>query len=85
MEISAEKTGLTTNISYKDLVTIKEVCRNVQAAIGEFDKLLTLVNKRKLRWFGQVSGSSGLPKTILQGKVQEKRRGRQKKRWEDNI
>ena len=48
--------------------------------------LLTLVKKRKLRWFGHVSRSSGLAKTILQGTVKGKRkRGRQKKRWEDNI
>ena len=33
-----------------------------------------------------VSRSSGLAKTILQGTVKGKRkRGRQKKRWEDNI
>ena len=39
-----------------------------------------------LRWFGHVSRSSGLAKTILQGTVKGKRkRGRQKKRWEDNI
>ena len=29
--------------------------------------------------------SSGLAKTILQETVKGKRRGRQKKRWEDNI
>ena len=74
------------NISYKDHVTNEEVCRKIQAAIGEYDELLTLVKKRKLRWFGHVSRSSGLAKTILQGTVKGKRkRGRQKKRWEDNI
>ena len=74
------------NISYKDHVTNEEVRRKIQAAIGEYDELLTLVKKRKLRWFGYVSRSSGLAKTILQGTVKEKRkRGRQKKRWEDNI
>ena len=71
------------NISYKDHVTNEEVRRKIQAAIGE---LLPLVKKRKLRWFGHVSRSSGLAKTILQGIVKGKRkRGRQKKRWEDNI
>ena len=74
------------NISYKDHVTNEEVRRKIQAAIGEYDELLTLVKKRKLRWFGNVSRSSGLAKTILQGTVKGKRkRGRQKKRWEDNI
>ena len=74
------------NISYKDHVTNEEVRRKIHAAIGEYDELLTLVKKRKLRWFGHVSRSSGLAKTILQGTVKGKRkRGRQKKRWEDNI
>ena len=74
------------NIPYKDHVTNEEVRRKIQAAIGEYDKLLTLVKKRKLRWSGHVSRSSGLAKTILQGTVKGKRkRGRQKKRWEDNI
>ena len=64
----------------------EEVRRKIQAAIGEYDELLPLVKKRKLRWFGHVSRSSGLAKTILQGTVKGKRkRGRQKKRWEDNI
>ena len=64
----------------------QEVRRQIQAAIGEYGELLTLVKKRKLRRFGHVSRSSGLAKTILQGTVKGKRkRGRQKKRWEDNI
>ena len=70
------------NISYKDHVT-NEVRRKIQVAIGEYDDLLTLVKKRNLRWFGHVSRSSGLAKTILQGTL--RRRGRQKKRWEDYI
>ena len=74
------------DISYKDHVTNEEVRRKIQAAIGEYDELPTLVKKRKLRWFGHVSRSSGLAKTTLQGTVKGKRkRGRQKKRWEDNI
>ena len=74
------------SLSYKDHVTNEAVRRKIQASIGEYDELLTLVKKRKLRWFGHVSRSSGLAKTILQGTVKEKRkRDRQKKRWEDNI
>ena len=69
----------------KDLVTNEEVRRNIQAAIGEYDDEI-VVKKRKLRWFGQVSRSSGLAKTILQGTVKgHRKRSRQKKRWEDNI
>ena len=74
------------NILYKDHVTNEEVRRKIQAAIRENDDLLTLVRKRKLRWFSHESRSSGLAKTVLQGKVKgQKKRGRQKKRWEDNI
>ena len=70
------------NISYRDHITNEEVRRKIQAAIGDYDELLTLVKKRKLIWFGHVSRSSGLAKTILQGTVKGKRkRGRQKKRW----
>ena len=73
------------NISYKDHVTDEEIRRKIQAAIGEYDELLILVKKRKLRWFGHVSRSSGSAKKILQGTVKGKRkRGRQKNRWEDN-
>ena len=39
-----------------------------------------------LRWYGHKTSSTGLAKMILQGTVQGgRRRGRQKKRWEDNI
>ena len=70
----------------KDKLTNKEVCRKIQAAIGEYGEILTLVKEWKLRLFGNVSMSSGLAKTILQGKLKRKRRrGRQKNAWEDNI
>ena len=42
--------------------------------------------RRTLQWYGHVSRSSGLAKTILQGTVKGGRiQGRQRKRWEDNI
>ena len=45
-----------------------------------------MVKRRKLHWYGHVSRSSGLAKTILQDTVKGRRRqGRQRKRWEDNI
>ena len=47
---------------------------------------MTIVKRRKLQWYGYVSLSTGLAKTILQGTVKAGRRqGRQRKRWEDNI
>ena len=58
----------------------------IQQAIGPHEDLLTIVKRRKLKWYGHVSRSSSLAKTILQGTVKGGRRqGRQKKRWEDNI
>ena len=72
--------------SHKGHVTNEKVRRKILAAIGEYDELLTLVKKRKQRWFCHVSRSSCLANTILQNTVKGKRRvGRQKKRWEDNI
>ena len=45
---------------------------------------LTTVKRRKLQWYGHVSHSSGLAKTILQGTVKGgRRKGRQRKRLED--
>ena len=45
-----------------------------------------IVNRRELQWYGHISRSSRLAKTILQGTMKgERRQGRQKKRWEDNI
>ncbi|KAI0208989.1 hypothetical protein LSAT2_006333 [Lamellibrachia satsuma] len=73
-------------ISYKDHVTNEAVRNKIKEAIGPYDDLLTTVKKRKLKWYGHVSRSSGLAKTILQGTVRGgRRRGRQKKRWEDSI
>ena len=70
-------------ISYKDHVTIEEVCAKIQQAIRPHEDLLTIVKRRKLQWYGHVSCSSGLAKTILQGTVKGGRRqGRQEKRWE---
>ena len=74
------------NISYKDHVTNKEVRAKIQQAIGPHEHLLTIIKKHTLQWYGHVSRSSGLAKTILHGTVKgERRQGRQRKRWEDNI
>ena len=77
---------LFLNISYKDHVTTEEVRNRIQNAIGVHDDLLTMVKKRKLRWYGHISKSSGMAKTIMQGTVKgARRRVRQKRRWKDNI
>ena len=74
------------HISYKDYVTNGEVRAKIQQAIGPHEDLMKIVKRRKLQWYGHVSRSLGLAKTILQGTVKGgRRRGRQRKRWEDNI
>ena len=73
-------------ISCKGHVTNEKVRAKIQQAIGPHEDLLTMVERRKLQWYGHVSRSSGLAKTILQGTVKGGRRqGGQRKRWEDNI
>ena len=73
-------------ISYTDHITNEEVKARIGNAIGPHEDLLTSVKRRKLKWYGHVTRSSGLAKTILQGTVQGgRRRGRQRKQWDDNI
>ena len=58
----------------------------IQHEIRSHEHRLTIVKRRKLQWYGHVSHSSGLAKTIMQGTVKGGRRqGRQRKQWEDNI
>ena len=73
-------------ISYKDHVTNEEVCAKIQQAIGPHEDLMPIVKRRKLQRHGHVSRSSGLDKTILQGKAKGGRRqGKQEKEYENNI
>ena len=58
----------------------------VVVAVVPHESLLNIVKRPKLQWYGHVSNSSGLAKTILQGTVAGGRRqGRQRKKLEDNI
>ena len=59
------------------LVTNEEVRAKIQQALGPHEDRLTIVKKRKLQWYGHVSRSSGLAKTILQDTVRGERRQRQ--------
>ena len=56
------------HISYKDCVTNKEVRAKIQQAIEPHEDLI-IVKRRKLKWYGQFSRSSGLAKTIFQGTI----------------
>ena len=53
------------HISYKDHVTNEEVIAKIRQAIGPHEDILTIEKRRKLQWYGHVSHSSGLAKTIL--------------------
>ena len=73
-------------ISYMDHITNEEVRQTITQQVRHYEDLLTTAKKRKLSWYGHVTRSNGLSKTILQGTVQGKRRrGRQRKKWADNI
>ena len=60
--------------SYKDHVTNEDVRAKIQQEIGAHENLLTIVKRCQLQWYGHVSRSSGLAKTILQGTVKAGRR-----------
>ena len=67
-------------------VTNEEVHAKIQQAIRPHEDLLTIVKRCKLQWYGHVSHSSGLAKTILQGTVKGGRRqGRQRKQTEEEV
>ena len=65
------------HISYKDHVTNEEVRAKIQQAAGPHEVLLSIVKRRKLRWYGHVSRSSGLAKTILQRHSERGKKTRQ--------
>ena len=69
-------------ISYKDHVTNEEIRAKIQPATGPHEDLLTTVKRHKLQWYGHVSCSLGVAKTILHGTVKGRRRqDGQRKRW----
>ena len=70
------------HFEHMDHITNEEVSRKMENMMNS-----SLWSKKwKLRFFGHVSRSYSLAKTILQDIVKGKRRrGRQKKRWEDII
>ena len=73
-------------VRYYHFRTNEDILQQIENEAGTQERLLTTAKKRKLRWFGHVVRSAGLSKTVLQGTVNGgRKRGRQKKRWEDNI
>ena len=66
-------------ISYRDHITNDAVRDRISQAIGPYDDILTTVKKRKLKWFGYVSRSSGFAKTILKEQCKEEEEGADKR------
>ena len=72
-------------ITYLDRVTNDNVRRMIKEAIGPYDELLSIVKKRKLRWYGHVMRSTGLSKTILQASAGDSRRNQKARRTEKKM
>ncbi|XP_066285794.1 uncharacterized protein [Branchiostoma lanceolatum] len=74
------------HITYHEHKTNEYVRQVVRNIVGPQEPLLATVKRRKLQWFGHVTRHDNLAKTILQGTLEGgRRRGRQRKSWQDNI
>ena len=63
----------TTHLIQRHVID-EEVRAMIQQAIERHEDLMTIVMRRQLKWYGHVSRSSGLAKTMLQGTVKGGRR-----------
>ena len=68
-------------ISYKDHVTNEEVQDKILQAIGPHEDLLTIVKRCKLQWYGRVSCSLGLAKTL----ARHSERGKKTRRTKEEV
>lgn len=57
-----------------DYITSNEIHKKVAQQVRYYEDLLTIVKKRKLRWYGHVKRWEGLAKTTLKREVQWKRK-----------
>ena len=74
------------HISYKDHKTNEFVWASVNGLAGPKERLLSIVKRRKLKWFCHVTRHDSLCKTVMQGTVEGGcNRGRPRKNWMDNI
>ena len=73
-------------ISYKERIQNNEVRMRTTKTIGPQNYPVTVVERRKLKWYGHATRSSCLSKTVLQGTVEGKQKqGESRKRWVSNI
>ena len=52
----------------------RKVHSKIQHTVGPHEDLLIIIKRRRLQWYGHVSRSLGLAKTILQGTMKGGRR-----------
>ena len=72
-------------MSYREHKTNEYVWQQVSILAGPQELLLSTVKHGKLSWFGDVCRYDTLPKIILKGSVDgRRRRGRLRKSWKDN-
>jgi len=57
--------------TYKDDITTGEVRNRIRETNGHQEDLLSIMERRKLRWYIQISCSEELANTIWQGTVKE--------------
>ena len=73
-------------IAYKEHQTNLNVWNQIKEATGPQEHLLSTVKRRKLSWYGHNIRHDSLIKTTIQGTVEgNRKRGRQRKSWSDNI
>ena len=73
-------------VSYTEHRTNKDVLEEIEDQAGQQEPLIAIVKRRKLSWFGHTVRHDSLCKTVMEGTVEgQRRRGRQRKMWMDNI
>ena len=65
--------------SHTEITSLTMQSDRIGQTIGPYDDILTTVKKRKLKWFGYVSRSSGFAKTILKEQCKEEEEGADKR------
>ncbi|GFR96857.1 endonuclease-reverse transcriptase [Elysia marginata] len=69
-------------ISWKDKKTNQEVCQH----LGTRRELVNTIKTRKIKYFGHIKRHASFLKNVLEGKIDGSRpRGRQRRRWIDDI
>ena len=73
-------------VSYVEHRTNASIREEIEHHVGAQEPLMSLVKKKKLKWFGHVTRHDSISRDILQGTVEGRRpRGKSRKCWMDNI